>query len=142
MGSWNPAEAWKHALDILIAGDFERLPVTIDCEITEPGIGSHIGWDEEHQKRLRDYVAAFSDYKITFTNTVSQGKKCAVEVQYEMTHTGPLEGPDRMIPATGKRLKVMGAYFVTFTKEGEGALISNIHQFFDLMEPFQQIEAA
>lgn len=139
MGKWDPVEVWKQTVGFLVSGEFERLPITQDCVVTEPGMGSHIGWDEEHRQWARDYVAAFSNLKSTFTNSVAQGNKCAVEVHYQMDHTGPLKWVDRTIPATGKHIDVRVAYFVTFDREGEGALICKIHQHYDPNEMFQQM---
>ena len=58
------------------------------------------------------FVRAFPDVRITVTNQVETGEWVAIEVDFEGTHQGTLEGPGGSIPATNRHLTGKGAEFI------------------------------
>ena len=78
---------------------------------------------------------AFPDNKITMTSIVEDGENAAVEAMFEGTHTGPLNAPSGVIPATRKHVK---APFMAFNKVRDGK-ITQFHVMFDQVELLTQL---
>lgn len=137
MGKWNPVDAWRQTLDFLIAGEFDRCAFADDCQLTDMATGLHtVGWDQ-----LREAVSAFSNVKATFVNSVASGNKCAVEGEYEMIHSRDwVPTPEHMLRASGKPVRLKASYFLTFDREGEGALITRMSAYYNLQGLIEQTE--
>jgi predicted ester cyclase len=77
------------------------------------------------------------DAKGTVTSALASGNTVALEIIWEGTHTGPLEGPTGTIPASGKRQVTPAAQILIF----EGDKIKENHHYFDMMSLLKQIGA-
>lgn len=86
---------------------------------------------------LRGSRQAFPDAKGTVTHAVGDGNNAALEISWEGTHTGLLEGPGGTIPPSGKVQVTEAAFCVT----SAGDKIVEARQYFDLMTLLQQIGA-
>ena len=86
---------------------------------------------------LQGWKRAFPDVKGKITNAISTGSNVVLEITWEGTHTGPLEGPGGTIAATGKRQVTPSAMVILF----EGDKIRESRHYFDMMTLLQQIGA-
>jgi steroid delta-isomerase-like uncharacterized protein len=86
---------------------------------------------------LRGWREAMPDVKGTVTNAFASGNSVVLEVRWEGTHTGPLQGPAGQIPASGKRQSTAAAWLFDF----EGDRVKESRQYFDMMSFLQQIGA-
>ncbi len=77
------------------------------------------------------------DIKGTVTNAFASGDTVALEITWEGTHTGPLEGPGGTIPASGRRQVTPSAFIFTFQADK----IKESRNYFDIMTLLQQIGA-
>jgi steroid delta-isomerase-like uncharacterized protein len=84
---------------------------------------------EEYLKIVLRWKRAYPDLKPTVLNMVSAGDKIFAEIEWEGTHTGPLEGPFGMIAATNKRGLVRASLFVTVKNDK----VVELHHYFDMM---------
>ena len=73
----------------------------------------------------------------TVTNALASGNTVTLQVTWEATHAGPLEGPMGTIPASGKRQVTPAAWILTF----EGEKIKESHHYFDMLNLLAQIGA-
>jgi len=86
---------------------------------------------------LQGWKRAFPDAKGKVTNAISTGSNVVLEISWEGTHTGPLEGPGGTIAATGKRQVTPAAMVILF----DGDKIKESRHYFDMMALLQQIGA-
>jgi steroid delta-isomerase-like uncharacterized protein len=86
---------------------------------------------------LQGWKRAFPDAKGKITNAISTGNSVVLEITWEGTHTGPLEGPGGTITATGKRQITPAAMLISF----DGDKIKESRHYFDMMTLLQQIGA-
>ena len=86
---------------------------------------------------LQAWKRAFPDARGKITNAISIGNNVVLEITWEGTHTGPLEGPGGTITATGKRQITPAAMLISF----DGDKIKESRHYFDMMTLLQQIGA-
>ncbi len=86
---------------------------------------------------LQGWKRAFPDANGKVTNAISTGSNVVLEITWEGTHTGPLEGPSGTIAATGKRQVTPAAMVILF----DGDKIKESRHYFDMMTLLQQIGA-
>lgn len=77
------------------------------------------------------------DVKGTVTNAFASGNTVVLEINWQGTHTGPLEMPSGTIPASGKRQSTPSAWIFQF----EGDRIKESRSYFDMVTLLQQIGA-
>ena len=68
---------------------------------------------------LKDGKTAFPDMTITDHDVVAAGNIVAVRFTVQGTHTGPLQTPDGVLQATGKKVRSTAAEFFTFNAAGK-----------------------
>ncbi len=81
------------------------------------------------------FVRGFPDVRLTITNQVEAGDWVALEVSFEGTHQGTLEGPGGVIPATNRRVTGKGAEFIRIE---EGKVVEE-HLYFDQIDFLTQL---
>lgn len=109
-----------------------------DAEFIEMPTQQHARGPAEIAKLLQRWKLAFPDLRGTIVNGAASGDKLFIEVNWEGTHTGPLDGPFGTIEPTGKTGKVSAA--IIFTMKGEK--IATTHHYFDVMTVLLQTGAA
>ncbi len=112
--------------------------VTGDSLYNEAGTQRRIKGADAIVTALQGWRRAFPDVKGKITNEISTGNSVVLEITWEGTHTGPLEGPGGTIAATGKRQVTPSAMVILF----EGGKIKESRHYFDMMSLLQQIGAA
>ncbi len=80
-------------------------------------------------------VRAFPDVRLTIANQVEEGDWVALEVSFEGTHQGTLEGPGGANPATNRRVTGKGAEFIRI----EDGKVVEERLYFDQMDFLAQL---
>jgi len=80
--------------------------------------------------------SAFSDIAWRVESSVEQGQRVAIEFSVAATNTGPLPTPKGAVPATGRRIEVRGASFVTLSP---GGAVTEERRYFDVAGMFAQL---
>lgn len=57
------------------------------------------------ERDMADFFAAFGDLKVRLITVLTEGKTYAWEATMSGTHTGPLQAPTGLIPATNRRFE-------------------------------------
>ena len=129
----------REVVDAFNASDWERTKalMTPDYLYNEVGTQRRIQGPEEVVAVLQGWKEAMPDVTGTVTNAFASGNTVTLEVTWEGTHTGPLEGPTGTIPASGKRQVTPAAWILTF----EGEKIKESHHYFDMLNLLAQIGA-
>ncbi|MDP7631982.1 MAG: ester cyclase [Candidatus Latescibacteria bacterium] len=85
------------------------------------------------------WTVAFPDIHGTFVNSFVCGANVVCDESIVRgTHTGPMQTPDEVIPATGKSVNVRTCRIV----EIEGERVKSIRHYFDMMTLMQQLGLA
>ena len=129
----------REAVDAFNKSDWERTKaiMTPDYIYNEVGTGRRIQGPVEVVAALQGWKQAMPDATGTVTNAFASGNTVTLQVTWEATHTGPLEGPTGTIPASGKRQVTPAAWIFNF----EGDKIKESHHYFDMVTLLKQIGA-
>jgi len=97
-------ELARAGYDAYNARDFERGASNFaeDGEIVNVPFGLSLHGKSGYLQFVQGWATAFPDSKLEVTNVVVDDSGFAVEYTARGTHTGPLQGPNGEIPATGK----------------------------------------
>jgi steroid delta-isomerase-like uncharacterized protein len=128
----------KEAVEAFNKGDVDRSSALLGTGVyNEVGTGRQLRGEAEIHPALQGWRKAMPDVKGTVTNAVASGNTALLEVTWEGTQTGPLDGPGGTIPPSGKRQSTPAAWIFEF----EGDRIKESRQYFDMMSFMQQIGA-
>jgi steroid delta-isomerase-like uncharacterized protein len=83
------------------------------------------------------WAKAFPDSKATFVREFASGDTAVLEVVWKGVHTGPLETPTGIIPASNKPLELPACQVF----QVEGGKVTNFSQYFDMLTMLTQIGA-
>jgi predicted ester cyclase len=85
------------------AGDFDALMELVHPDGLEfRGVGVEIDDRAEFRGFMEAYREGFPDLRHEVLDHVESGETVALELHVRGTHTGPLQGPQGEIPATGR----------------------------------------
>ena len=93
---------------------------------------------EDFVKLIQRWKRAFPDAKANFREGFVSGDNALIEVEWEGTHTGTLEGPLGALPPTNKRGTVRAA-LVYSLRDGK---IVGLRHYFDLLTMLRQLGVA
>jgi len=129
----------REAVEAFNASDWERTKalMTPDYVYNEVGTQRSIQGPEAVVAALQGWKEAMPDVTGTVTNALASGNTVTLQVTWEGTQTGPLEGPTGTIPASGKRQVTPAAWILIF----EGEKIKESHHYFDMLTLLTQIGA-
>ncbi|HEV8470011.1 MAG TPA: ester cyclase [Candidatus Limnocylindria bacterium] len=129
----------KQSTEAFSAGDWERFkaPFSSDAVYEEIATQRRDQGPDAIVKTAKAWKKAFPDAKGTITKVVESGDTVVLEITYEGTHRGDLEGPMGTIPATYKSVKLPAVQVNTF----KGDKIVESKEYFDLMTLLAQIGA-
>lgn len=86
----------------------------------------------EHMKRWK---RAFPDSEAKFINGFESGDQLIAEIEWNGTHSGPLEGPFGTIQATNKR----GTLRAVIVAEVKDKKVASVRHYFDLLTLLTQM---
>jgi len=133
-------EVARENVEAFTAGDWERFKaaLTPDSVYEEFATQRRIEGAQEITDAVQGWKQAFPDAKGTVTNAVASGDTVTLEIRWEGTQQGPLEGPQGTIPASGKRAVVEAVQVVRIQDDK----IKENRHFFDMLGLLRQIGAA
>ena len=138
MGEQDLAKVAKEAVEAFNRADWDRTSALLGgSTYDEVGTGRQLRGEAEIRPALKGWRSAMPDVKGTVTNAIASGNKAVIEVTWEGTQTGPMEGPGATVPASGKRQTTRAAWVFDF----DGDKIKESRQYFDMMSFMQQIGA-
>lgn len=138
MGEQDPIKVAKNVLEAFNKEDWDRTMELIGSGLyNEVGTGRRLRGEAEILPALKAWRKAMPDVKGTVTNAVASGNTAVLEVTWEGTQTGPLDGPGGTLPPSGKRQSTPAAWIF----EVEGDRVKESRQYFDMMSFMQQIGA-
>jgi steroid delta-isomerase-like uncharacterized protein len=111
--------------------------LTTDAVYNEIGSQRKLAGPDSIIQALQGWKQAMTDSKGTVTNSYVSGDTVTLEVTWQGTHNGPLNGPAGTIPASGKHQTTQAVMIVRF----QGDKVKEIRHYFDMMTIFQQIGA-
>ena len=129
----------RESIEAFNAGDWERskamlTPDSIDDELAT---GRRAQGPDQITQNAQGWKRAFPDAKGTIAHVIASGNTVVLELTWEGTQTGALEGPGGSVPASGKRVVIPAVQVITF----EGDKIKESHHYFDMLGMLQQIGA-
>ena len=75
------------------------------------------------------------DVRGTVTHAWATGNTVVLEITWKGTHTGPLQGPSGIVPATGKPQTTRAGWVLNF----DGGKIKDSRHYFDMFSFMQQL---
>ncbi len=129
----------KQGTEAFNAGDWVRFkePLAPNSVYQEIGTQRTVQGPDAIAETAKAWKKAFPDVRGTITKVVESGDTVVLEITYEGTHRGALEGPMGTIAPTFKTIKVPAVQVVTF----KGDKIAETREYFDLMTLLGQIGA-
>ena len=129
----------RAVIEAFNAGDWAGFEAVIapDGVYDEVGSQRRIEGASQTVEAMKWWKQAFPDATGTVTNALGGGNNAALQIRWEGTQTGPLEGPGGTIPPSGKRQVTEAVMLVT----GDGERITLSQHYFDMMTLLQQIGA-
>ncbi len=129
----------RDVIDAFNRNDWERSAALLapDALYDEVGTGRKLRGAAEIIRALQGWKQGMPDVKGTVTNAIANGNSVVLEVTWDGTQTGPMEGPGGTIPASGKRQKTPSAWIF----EVEGGKMKESRNYFDMLSMLQQLGA-
>jgi steroid delta-isomerase-like uncharacterized protein len=118
---------WSKAKDMLAA----------DAVYDEKGTHRRIQGAGEIIAAFQGWANAFPDSKATFVSEFASGDTAVLELVWKGVHTGPLQTPTGIIPASNKPVEMPACQVV----QVEGGKIKSASHYFDMLTMLTQIGA-
>jgi len=132
-------ERARNVVDAFNNSDWERYvaALTPDSVYNEIGTQRRLQGRDTILSALKGWKQAMPDVKGKVTGALESGNEVVLEVTWQGTQTGPLEGPSGTIPASGKRQTTPAAWILDFA----GDQVKESRHYFDMVAFLQQIGA-
>jgi steroid delta-isomerase-like uncharacterized protein len=132
-------EVARQEVERFSQGDWERYKEihTPDAVYDEVGTGRRVEGIDEIIEINRSWREAFPDAKGTVGKASASGDTVTLEITWEGTQTGPMEGPGGELPASNRRATVRAVQILEFA---DGRIKENRH-YFDSLGMFAQLGA-
>ena len=129
--------AARGIVDAFNASDWERCSAALaaDSLYDEVGTSRRVKGVGEIIPCWQEWKKAMPDAKGTVTNAFATGNSVVLEVSWKGTHTGPLKGPKRTIPATGKQQTTRASWVMIF----DSGKVKESRHYFDMLSFMQQL---
>ena len=118
---------WSKAKDTLVA----------DAVYDEKGTHRRIQGDGNIIDAFQGWANAFPDSKATFVSEFGSGDTAVLELVWKGVHTGPLQTPTGIIPASNKPVEMPACQVI----QVEGGKIKSASHYFDMLTMLTQIGA-
>jgi steroid delta-isomerase-like uncharacterized protein len=119
---------WSKAKDMLAA----------DAVYDEKGTHRRIQGADDIIGAFQGWANAFPDSKATFVSEFASGDTAVLELVWKGVHTGPLQTPTGIIPASNKPVEMPACQVVRV----EGGKIKSASHYFDMLTMLTQIGAS
>ncbi len=120
------------------AGDWEAYEAALapDCVYDEVGTSRSFQGADEIIACLKSWKEAMPDVTGTVNSALATGNSVVLEITWEGTHTGPLEGPSGTVEATGKHQTTRAGWVLEFD-DGKNTVSRH---YFDMLSFLQQLD--
>jgi steroid delta-isomerase-like uncharacterized protein len=118
---------WSKAKDMLAA----------DAVYDEKGTHRRIQGADDIIGAFQGWANAFPDSKATFVSEFGSGDTAVLELVWKGVHTGPLQTPTGIIPASNKPVEMPACQVI----QVEGGKIKSASHYFDMLTMLTQIGA-
>jgi len=135
----DPIGVAKDIIEKFNAGDWSgmRSALTADAVEDEFATQRRLEGSEAVVAAAEGWKRAFPDAHGTVRSAMASGNTASLEVTWEGTQTGDLEGPQGTVPASGRQVSVPAVWVM----EVEGDKGKALRHYFDLMTVLAQIGA-
>ena len=115
--------------------DTYRGVLASDCVYDEVGTSQHLQGIDSIIEGLQGWKTAMPDAMGSVGNTYAAGDTAVLEITWTGTHTGPLQGPSGVVPATGKPQVTRSCWVLNF----DGGKLKESRHYFDMLSFMQQL---
>jgi len=112
-----------------------KAKMTPDAVYDEAGTSRRMQGLAEIIPGWQGWKEAMPDISGSVTSAYASGDTVFLEVTWQGTHTGPLQGPSGTIPATGKKQITRAAWLAVY----EGGQAKTIRHYFDMLAFLAQL---
>jgi steroid delta-isomerase-like uncharacterized protein len=106
-----------------------------DAVYDEKATGRRFEGADQIIEAFQGWATAFPDSKATFIRELASGDTAVLELVWKGVHTGPMQTPTGVIPASNKPIEVPACQIVRV----EGEKIKSSSQYFDMLALLTQI---
>jgi steroid delta-isomerase-like uncharacterized protein len=129
----------KHIADLAASNwDDYKAAFAANVVYEEKATRLHVEGADEYLKAVQRWKRAFPDLNAKIKDSVISGDTASVELEWEGTHSGPLEAPFGNVPATNRQGKLPAVLILKF----ENNKIVEAHHYFDLFTLMTQLGLA
>jgi len=130
-------DAARGVVDAFNADDWDayQAALTADSVYDEVGTSRRIEGVAAIILSMQAWKQAFPDVKGTIDHAFADGNTVVLEVTWQGTHSGPLQGPSGAIPATGRHQTTRTSWVLTF----DGDKVTESRHYFDMLSMLQQL---
>ena len=120
------------------ASDWEGYEAALapDCVYDEVGSSRSFQGTDEIIACLKSWKKAMPDVTGTINSALATGNSVVLEITWEGTHTGPLDGPGGTVEATGKHQTTRAGWVLEFD-DGKNTVSRH---YFDMLSFLQQLD--
>jgi steroid delta-isomerase-like uncharacterized protein len=131
-------KAARDVVDAFNAGDWDRCKAGLaaDSVYDEVGTSRRIEGSAAIISCWQAWKQAMPDVKGKVSQGFTSGDTVVLEVTWNGTQTGPLQGPGGTIPATGKQQTTRASWVLNFA----GGKIRDSRHYFDMLSFLQQLD--
>src|ERR1041385_5920286 len=108
-----------------------------DVIYSETGTGRRIEGADAYLELCHGWRDAFPDVVGTITDSAGGDGVAVLEIRWQGTHTGPLQTPAGIMPATGKRVAADASFWARF----EGDRMRELRHHLDVLTLLQHVGA-
>lgn len=121
----------------LAASNWDDYKATFSNDVVYEEIATHVRVQgaDDYLEAIQRWKRAFPDLKGTITSSVTSGDQAIIEVVWEGTHQGPLEGPFGTVPPTSLKGRLEAVLVLKFA----GGKIAASRHYFDLLTLLSQL---
>ena len=115
-----------------------KAAITADFVCEEIGTQRKFNGPDQVLEGWKGWAAAVPDSQASIDDAFVSGNKVVLEVTWRGKHTGPLQTPRGVIPATGKSIELRACQVL----EVEGGKAKTMRHYFDMASFMQQLGLA
>jgi steroid delta-isomerase-like uncharacterized protein len=134
----SPQEYVQQQVEIWNSHDVKAVGASYaeNAVVHDPAYAEPLSGRAAIEKDASDFFTAFPDLRFEATNIVSSGDTIAIEGKASGTHTGPLNLPTGLVPATNKRVEFTIGIFTVLDSMG---LAREERRYYDVAGQLQQL---
>ena len=119
--------------------DWDRARAALAPEVVYDELGTQrkVKGVDDVLAAWKGWATALPDSRATFRSELVSGNTAVLEITWTGTHKGPLQMPDREIPATGKKIELRACQVVEVANDK----VKSVRHYFDMGTLLDQLGA-